>query len=619
MMMKKLYTYIIVILVIGMTWSCSKDYLALEPLSDYSDAVVWNDPALIETFVNNIYRGALGHPFAIERLSDYVDESHFTPDWGVNDFNKCLMTQDDLMGWDVDWGWPDPTPYTFHFRWGPLYSSIRACNIYFEKMKGKEFEDQDHIDRMTGEVYFLRAYLYHYLAALYGGVPIITKPYGLTDEFEIARNTYGETVSFIVGQLDTAALMLPEEYGSANAGRITSGAAMHLKARTLLYAASDLHHDMNTYAPGFSNPELLGYTSGNQDTRWTAARDAAKAIIDLNMYSLYEADPAPGDSVAQNFVDYFISYGYNEEDILLQYFTPNTDESWAGYNPALYCGPNGYHNWGNNCPLGDLVDDYEMKDGSSFDWNNATHAADPYTRREARFYATILYNGCEWRVRPSDVQGIDPYNKIQTGHVYNSAGDLLVPGVDTRSGPIEDWNGGRSGYYARKFVDPTLDPQYVKQDVPFRHFRYAEVLLNYAEACIELGQDAEALTYLNMIRKRAGQPDLTESGDALRQRYRHERRVEMAYEDQRFWDVRRWLIGPDAYHQSHGVDIRYVTDVAPAPTNFYQPDGSYWSPATHAVKDIGGDTRAWLDKCYFFPIYRDEMNKNSLLIQNPGY
>ena len=616
--MKRIYKIFIYVLIVGLISSCSSDYLTLEPLSDYSDAAVWNDPALIETFVNNIYRGALNLPFAIERLSDYVDESHFTPDWDVKNFNNCLMTQDDLMGWDVDWA----TPYTMHFRWQPLYSAVRACNIFFEKMEDAEFDEekQKTIDRLTGEVYFLRGYLYHYLAALYGGVPIIDKPYGLSDDFEIARNTYSETVDFIVEQFDQAAAILDTEYGGVNAGRATKGAALHLKARTLLYAASDLHNEMSSYAPGYSNPELLGYTSGDRTARWQAARNAAKAVMDLGIYGLYEAAPAPGDSIAQNFVDYFLSYGYENEDILLQYFTPNTDESWEGYNPALYCGPNGYHNWGNNCPLGELVDDYEMKDGSSFDWTNPAHEASPYTNREARFYATILYEGAPWRQRPSDVQAIDPWNRIQVGHVYdvaNPEGDPLVPGVDTRLGPIEDWNGGYTGYYVRKFVDPTIDPQYVKQDVPFRHFRYAETLLNYAEACIELGEEDEARTYLNMIRKRAGQPDITATGDDLRQAYRHERRVEMAYEDQRFWDVRRWLIGPDAYQQCHGVEVRYETDQAP--TNYRQPDGSTWGDPMFAVKVSAELARSWLDKCYFFPIMRDEMNKNPLLIQNPGY
>ena len=609
--MKQILKIFIVFLIVGLTNSCSPDYLELDPLSDYSDAAVWNDPALIETFVNNIYRNALGWPFAIERLSDYVDESHFTPDWDVTNFNKSLITADGLLGWEVDWA----TPHTLHFRWAPLYSNVRACNIFFEKIAEMDYgDDQDLVQIMAGEVYFLRAYTYHYLAALYGGVPIITEPYGLNDEFEVARNTYEETINFIISDLDQAAALLPPEQGDA--GRATSGAALHLKARTLLYAASDVHHEMSSYAPGYSNPELLGYTGGSQDSRWQAAKDAAEAVMDLG-YSLVNPDPAPTDDITQNFIDYFISYGYESEDILLQYFTPKTDENWDGYNPALYCGPNGYHNWGNNVPLGELVDEYEFTDGTSFDWDNPAHAAAPYTDREARFYATILYEGSDWRVRPSDVQGIDPWNKIQVGHIYNLSGEMIVPGVDTRSGPIEDWNGGKSGYYVKKFIDPSVDPQYVKQDVPFRHFRYAETLLNYAEASIELGDEDDARTAINLIRRRAGQPDITATGDDLMDAYRHERRVEMAYEDQRFWDVRRWVIGPEAYHQTHRVDVRYETDQAA--TNYRQADGSTWGDPIFSEAELGGDARAWLDKMYFFPIMRDEMNKNTLLIQNPGY
>ena len=612
--MKQILKIFILFLIVGLTNSCNKDYLELEPLSDYSDAAVWNDPALIETFVNNIYRNAMGWPFAIERLSDYSDESHFTPDWDVTNFNKCLMTSDGLMGWEVGWA----TPHTLHFRWAPLYSNIRACNIFLEKTAGVDFGiQQDDVDRMTGEVYFLRAYNYHYLAALYGGVPIIDKAYGLSDEFEIARSSYEETINFILADLDRAAGMLPPDYGGGSSeGRITSGAVLHQKARTLLYAASDLHHNQSAYAPGFSNPELLGYVGGSQNTRWQAAKDAAEVVMGLG-YSLVAPNPAPTDDIAQTFINYFISYGPESEDILLQYFTPKTDENWDGYNPALYCGPNGYHNWGNNVPLGELADDYEFTDGTSFDWTNPAHAADPYTGREARFYATILYEGAGWRDRPSDVTGIDPWNKIQVGHIYNMAGEVIVPGVDTRSGPIEDWNGGKSGYYLRKYVDVSVDPQYVKQDIPFRHFRYAETLLNYAEAAIELGDEDDARTALNLIRTRAGQPAITATAAALEVAYRHERRVEMAYEDQRFWDVRRWIVGPEAYHQTHRVDVRYETDQAA--TNYRQADGTTWGTPIFSEAELGGDARAWLDKAYFFPIMRDEMNKNPMLVQNPGY
>lgn len=617
--MKKTYNILIIVSISIMLFACKNqdEFLNKKPLGDFSEDAVWGDPALVETFINSMYRNALGFPFAIERLSDYSDESLFTPDWDVANFNKSLMTSDGLYGWSTDWGNGDPTAHTLHYRWAPLYSNIRRCNIFFSKIKSVP-GDVNVINGLKGEAYFLRAWTYFYLTNLYGGVPLVTKVYGLSDVFTVPRDSYENCINYIVGQIDSAAMNLPDTY--AKNGRITKGAALALKARVLMYAASDLHNSAKNgvVASGFSNPELLGYIGGDPTARWTAAKNAAKAVIDLGKYSLYKATPAATDSVANNFVELFTSKG-TDEDILLQFFTPKTDESWSGFNPGIYSGPNGYHNWGNNTPLGDLVDEYEMKDGSAFDWNNAKQKANPYLKRDARFYATVIYEGVQWRKRPDDALKIDPLSRIQVGHVYDLSGNMVAPGLDTREGPIENWNGGKSGYYLRKWIDTSVDPQYVKQDVPFKHLRYGEVLLNYAEACIELGQNAEAITTLNKIRTRAGQPNLSASlsGDALKQAYRHERRIEMAFEDQRFWDVRRWLIGPAAYHQTHRVDVKYVT--SEKVTGYRNADGSTWGAPIFSKDEIGGDARAWNDKCYFFPIMRDEMNKNTKLIQNPGY
>jgi hypothetical protein len=619
--MKKILNILMIVLVIANLFSCTNkdEFLSLQPLGEYSEDAVWGDPALVETFVNSMYRNAMGLPFSIERLSDYSDESHFTPDWDVTNFNKSLITQDGLLGWEVSWA----TPHTGHFRWNPLYANVRRSSIFFSKINSVP-GDKAVIDNLKGQAYFTRAWTYFYLVNLYGGVPIITKVYGLNDEYTVARNTYDECMKFIVGQLDSSVMFLPDTYPKD--GHITKGAALALKARVLLYAASDLHNPAKNslVTSGFSKPELLGYTSGDAVARWTAAKNAAKAVIDLGKYSLYKATPAAGDTIAQNFVELFTSKG-SEEDILLQFFTPKTvEDEWGGwengYNPALYSGPNGYHNWGNNCPLGELVDDYEMKDGSKFDWSNAAHKANPYAKREARFYASVLYEGVQWRKRPDDALKIDPYSKIQVGHVYDSSGKMIKAGLDTREGPIEDWNGGRTGYYLRKYNDPSVDPQYVKQDVPFKHIRYAEILLNYAEACIELGENAEAIKYINMIRTRAGQPELSASltGDALKQAYRHERRIEFAYEDQRFWDIRRWMIGEAVIHPTHRVDVHYVTNVS-AVDSYRQPDGSTWGAPIFENKLLDVDQRVWDKKMYFFPIMRTEMNKNDKLVQNPGY
>ena len=166
-----------------------------------------------------------------------------------------------------------------------------------------------------------------------------------------------------------------------------------------------------------------------------------------------------------------------------------------------------------------------------------------------------------------------------------------------------------------KFIVEALDGQYTIQEVPWRFYRYTEVLLNYAEACIELGEYDEARTYINMIRTRAGMPEIASSvtGDELRQRYRNERRIELAFENHRFFDVRRWMIASEAYQMVRALEVRY-------PLAGHTPDFKTISgPPVYTPYDATAQNRAWDDKAYFFPIWRNEMNKNLLLIQNPFY
>ncbi len=596
--MKKMKFMIGVFLLITAATSCSEDFLDKKPLDEFSDVDVWNDAALIETFVNNYYK-QIGHSFTLDLLAGYVDEAHFTPDWGVGNFNKSILTPDQIPGWAG----------TAEKRWGPLYKSIRTTNIFLSKIDDAPIDDQAWKDRLTGETYFWRAFYYHYLTAFYGGVPIITEPYTLVDEFTVARNSYEDCINLIVDDLDKAAELLSDSYGGNNNGRATKGAALALKARVLLYAASDLH---NSYSyPGYSNPELIGYTAGDQTARWRAARDAAKAVIDMGMYSLDSPEPTSHEEAIDNYINYFTSKSSNE-DIFVRYYLQEVDEGWDKGNPGLHSGPNGYHNWGNNAPLGNLVDDFEMADGTKFSWDNPEHKADPFgifggEKRDPRFYANVLYDGAHWRQRPTDVANIDPVGIIQTGRWQLSADpNDMRHGLDTRMGPIEEWNGGYTGYYIRKSIVKEIDAQYFRQEVPWRYMRLGEVYLNYAEACIELGEDTEARKYINMIRKRAGMPEIHDSGEALKERYRNERRIELMYEEHRFFDVRRWVIGPEAYSSAWKVDVLYEwKDGATATQPRYEPQIF--------------EEREWDDKAYFFPIYRDEMNKNDLLVQNPGY
>lgn len=598
--MKRLFNIILLAAVVLSTASCKKDFLDIAPLDKYSDEQVWKDPALAQTFVNNIYLG-VPHGFSNIMMSSMVDETTYNADFGSSNVTKSLLTPSDI-------GIFDPTYWTGNrqrgVEWSTVYKFVRAANLFFEKIESATFAQADK-DRMKGEVYFLRAYLYHNLVSMYGGVPIIKKTFGLNDDFNVSRSSFDECIKFIVSDLDAAAALLPLEQTGNDKGRATKGAALALKSRVLLQAASDLYNSNGAWAGGYAAKELIGYVGGDRTARWQAAKDAAKAVIDLNKYSLYKPTPATPQEASANYADIFIQKE-TSEDIFVRFFTAKIDENWDGYNPGLYNNPNGWHGWGSNTPIGQQVDAYEMADGSKFDWSNPVHKAKPYENRDPRFYASINYDGAVWRPRPSDAAGRDPVGVVQTGY-YEKPDGSLVAGLDTRNGPLEDWNGTYTGYYMRKFIDPSINAQYNKQEQPWRYIRYTEILLNYAEACIALGLEGEAKQYINMIRKRAGMPDITETGTALVERYRNERRIELAFEDQRFSDVRRWMIAPQAYQNAQGISIRYKVDNS----------GNVIGGPTYTV--INAQDRAWNPRFYLLPIKLDELNRNSNLVQNPLY
>lgn len=576
--------------------ACNDNFLNVTPPDRYSDDVVWTDEALINLFVNDIYIGQ-HYGFKSVMMSSVCDEAMEV--WG---WETAPIVQSSISPTYIGIFAPGGSVWNSELSWNHFYSKVRDCNLFLQNIEANEMTG-DNITQLKGEVYFLRAYYYALLMSFHGGVPLIDRPYELDEDYQLPRNTLAETVDFIIKDLDTAIDILPL---SGDKARATKGAAMALKARVLLYAASDLFNSKASYDPGYSHPELVSYTDDNRRERWQKAKDAAKAVIDLNQYKLIgEGGFSTSEEASENYANIFLNTG-TEEDIFLHFFD-NINYGFTDYNNRPNLGqlnePNGWWGWGGNTPIGQMVDSYEMINGEKFDWNNPEHKAAPYKNRDPRFYASILYDGAPWRQRPSDTYAIDPEGIVQTGF-YENADGTTTPGLDTRQGPIYDWNGTYSGYYMRKFIDPAIDHEHVNQKLPFRQIRYAEVILNYVEACLELGEEDEAVKYLNKIRVRAGMPTIPagETGTVLRDRYRNERKIELAFEQHRYFDIRRWMIAPQAIHNAKGVNIRY-------------PYGS--DTPNYEIIDI--QERLWDNKCYFLPILRDEMNRNQLLIQNPGY
>jgi starch-binding outer membrane protein, SusD/RagB family len=372
---------------------------------------------------------------------------------------------------------------------------------------------------------------------------------------------------------------------------------LSLKARVLLYAASDLYNCDASWAGSYAHPELVGYVGGDRTSRWQSAKNAAKSVIDLGIYNLHRAEPSPNDSVAQNYDEVFTLKQTNE-DIFIRNFTQSNQHGPGIGQQNL---PTGYKGWANICPINSMVDDFEMINGEKFDWSNPEHAANPYKNRDPRFYVDIFFDGAQWRQRPPDVIAADPHGILQTGS-YEQVDGSWVGGLDGFKNPVVAWEGTNTSYYLRKFQDITVNAPSERTIVPWRYFRYSEILLSYAEACIELHEYNDARQYINMIRKRAGLPYLNVGDDELRDALRHERKIELMFEDHRFWDIRRWMIAPEVITDAYGLDIKY-----------------YYGEDNPTYDIIWVQERSWDNCFYFFPIKLAEINRNDLLIQNPLY
>ena len=429
-----------------------------------------------------------------------------------------------------------------------------------------------NMERWKYELRVLRAFFYFELVKRYGGVPIVTDPLQLTDDFtKYKRNTLTECFNFIVAECDTAAnhLPLPSEMADENLGRVSKGAALALKSRALLYAASDLYNDPS-WAGGYAHPELISMTDNKtREQRWQEAAIAAKDVMDLEAYSLVMG------ALGNSYRDVFSTYNNSELILTRRYGSSNSFES-ANY-------PIGY-NGGNSgiTPLGNLVDAYEMTNGSDFDWSVDSLAKNPYENRDPRLKATILTNN-----EPFDGGTADPNRRVE----------IWAGGRDGQGVP----RATRTGYYIRKWIDPGLDLLQGRSSVHnWCLIRYAEIYLNYAEAVTHgygyngrvPGGQTPAQVINMYIRRRVGLGVVNaRSVEQMMEIYKHERQIELAFEDHRLWDVRRWMDAPEVLGApARGVNITKNDD------------------GTFTYEPFVLEERVWEDKMYFYPIPQKELS-----------
>lgn len=566
--MKKLRLYLFLGAMSLLAFACDSDLLNVQPTTLTDDAI-WKDAGLTEAYITNLYTGirltekeasqgeryiGFGRGFHWAMWASITDEAVYS-----NDDQTYLVQRGQLS--PSNYGWTSTV-------WGRSYRSIREANLALQNLPNTPIS-ADRQQLLNAEVRFVRAFRYFDLLKGFGGVTLMgDEVTDINGDFSALyeRSSVQETINYIVSELDAVIAVLPEQAGSDwERGRATAPAAMALKSRVLLYAASPLYTDNN-----------------NDVNKWKAAADAAKDVMNLNKFSLVtnlSGDPA------ENYRLLFVAAPTTSEDIFFREYT-NTSPSMAMERMNA---PNGFGGWGGNCPMQNLVDDYEMDNGLPIeDGDSGYDPQNPYVNRDPRFYATILYNGANYRGR-----------QVET---------FLPGGKDSPDGN-EPWNTSPTGYYLRKFLKESisLDDWNNMGTATWRYFRYAEILLNYAEAQNEAeGPDQSVYDAVNEIRSRAGMPDLPAglSQSEMRERIRNERRVELAYEEHRYFDVRRWLIAEDVENeQAKGISVTK------------NGDGTF----TYQVKEaLGG--KNFQSQHYWFPIPMEEINaSNGAIDQNPGY
>ncbi len=561
--MKKLLLIATMILSLA---SCSDNILDITPEDRVSETAVWTDVNLINAYQTELYNGIKHGYNGVHMQSKATDEAINTMTWGVNIFVDGTLSPDNVGNAPVtDWSGGCNLYY-----WDYAYQYIRKINLFLEKMQTVTVPVSNKA-QLIAESKFLRAYLYFILIERHGGVPIVTQSYNLGTTVTFTSSSFDECVDFINKDLTEALATsdndFPQKYEStsSNFGRATKDACMALRSRLFLYAASPLF-------------DTAG--NGKDKTKWQKAADAAKALIDRNAYTLYP-------SYRKCFV--LPTGAANNEVIFSRNFTVNNGHNAPMYNLGRRFGAYGGFS-ASNGPSQNLVDDYDMTNGEpAFIWTNGVKTINPasgydpqhpYWNRDPRFDASIIHDSTVYRGQL---------------HEMWVASDTKSWGYDSYK---QSGDNPRGNYIIKKFM-PESDIQIdwnTTCTIPWIIFRLGEIYLNYAEAEFNLGNENECRKYINLVRARAGMPDLPASvtGENLRTRLYNERRIELAFEEHRYWDVRRWKIMMDVENRPlYGMDI----------TKDVNTGEKTYTPVL-LLK------RTFTEKNYLLPIQTNEIKKN---------
>lgn len=589
--MKRNFTIGICVLLLTIIFPSCKNYLEKPVSSDVTVDDVFNSKDKTEEFLWNVYSTASIYEFPY--YWDATDQgyrhygTYCAPVAAACDEADAYAS---YAGTDYfntgNWG---PTTVQFwEFDSGICYKGIRNANIFIENIDKAPFSDADKA-AMKAEAIFLRALMHFDLMQRLGGVVIVDKVLKVANSDDVAalktpRNTFEETVNFIVNSCNEAAKYLPNSYPSNYRGRIVKGAALALKSRTLLYAASPLFNSNEPYVP-VSDPKLramIGYPNYDAN-RWKLAADASKAVLDWaanesGWCSLYYGKSNPVD----RYEEIFVNPSVNEIILdagLMGTATGNYFCRFMLPGKIVYTG-NDAVNIGVTFNFAKF---YQKADGTDQTWNEQEGVAYPYTQYkqklgelDPRFQASVFQSGTEW----SRGSGIFYNFYEQTANqlnLYNGVGFLrkFLKGVSNGSSPAPRWI----------------------------TFRLAEFYLNYAEALNESnGSPGEITDAVNAIRRRVNMPDITYTNqDDMRQKIHRERAVELAFEEHRYFDVRRWKIaGQEGVMKGGMYSLKLYPGTSP----------------TYKLERF--ENRVWDDKMYLYPFKQKEVDLG-YINQNPGW
>ena len=581
--MKKI-KYLLILFLLS-SQGCQK-FLDKKPLDIISDAVVWEDENLVNSYLADLYyrtdfielRGNYGEQTSLAMIASMGGEGR---SFGTHHQSYIASTSVITSS-----GIPSELDY-----WN--YKNIRDCNYFIEKLQTSALDPALVIQRVA-EVRFLRAYMYFQMVIRFGGVPILTKAQSIdapAEEIYVPRDSEKAVYDFIINEMTAISQILPSAYMAKDKGRPTKWAAYALQSRAALYAAS-IAKNGNVQLNG-----LLGFPASDVGYYAKISYDASNAILNDGIHVLYEKYADPVINYQNLFLDESID---NKEVIMSEVYDYSKNRAHAFTLRAMPHDFNG--TWASMYYLYDFVERFEFANGTpgnsitrtqltSKEWSSA----ELFGNRDARFRASVFYPESPW-------QGGKTLFHSKT----------IRDGVTYTAGTAEDgWpyqsiarNNQRTGFMVRKRCNENLKTTpVINDDTDYIIFRLGEIYLNLAEASFYLGNTQESLDALNRLRKRAAMPPKPTITEQIIQ---NERLVELTWENHSYWDLRRWRIAKSVLDGVRTKGLQYI---------YNYNTKKYKITLTNAE----GVARIFQDRNYYLPLGVNRVAENPNFVENPDY